>query len=235
MIQKFRNSFVTGLLLVAPLAATVWVVNFTATTLGRPARKMVLDFLHLELQDNAFIEFGLNLLGILIIVVLITLLGYFSKYVLGKFMVSMGERIIEIVPFVNTVYRTVKQIVETFSQQNKAVFQKVVMTEYPRKGVYVIGFLTSSAKGEVQGRTGEEVVNIFVPTTPNPTSGFLLMVPRSEIQILDMSIGEGMKLIISGGAVVPTWTPELNPGEPSPATMQNTLLNRPGKSNEPPS
>lgn len=207
MIQKFRSNFITGLLLVIPIAATIWVVNFTATTLGKPARKMILDLLHVELKDNIFIEFGLNLLGFFLIVILITVLGYFSKYVLGRFMVSIGERIIEVVPFVNTVYRTVKQIVDTFSQQNNAVFQKVVLTEYPRKGVYVIGFLTSTAKGEVQHRTQQEVVNVFVPTTPNPTSGFLLMVPVNDIQVLDMSVGDAMKVIISGGAVVPPWNP----------------------------
>jgi uncharacterized membrane protein len=101
------------------------------------------------------------------------------------------------------VYRTAKQIVDTFSHQQKAVFQEVVLIEYPRKDCYVIGFLTSEAKGEPQAATGEAIVNIFVPTTPNPTSGFLLMLPKTDITPLNMSIADGMKLIISGGAVVP--------------------------------
>ena len=107
------------------------------------------------------------------------------------------------VPFINTVYRTVKQIVDTFGQQEKAVFQEVVLIEYPRKRCYVLGFLTSTAMGETQANTGEHIVNIFVPTTPNPTSGFLLMLPEEDITRLKMNIAEGMKLIISGGAVVP--------------------------------
>jgi uncharacterized membrane protein len=110
---------------------------------------------------------------------------------------------LDILPFINSVYRTVKQIVETFGRQKKAVFQEVVLLEYPRKKSYVLGFLTSKAQGEPQAVTGEEIVNVFIPTTPNPTSGFLLMIPQEDITRLDMTIAEGMKLIISGGAVVP--------------------------------
>jgi len=108
---------------------------------------------------------------------------------------------------VRTVYNTVKQIRDTFVQQKKAVFQKTVLIEYPRKGLWVLGFLTGEGKGEVQLRTAADLLNVFVPTTPNPTSGFLLMVPREEVHELDMSIGDAMKLIISGGAVVPPWQP----------------------------
>src|SRR5690606_6576647 len=100
------------------------------------------------------------------------------------------------VPFVRSVYNSVKQIRDTFVQQKKSVFQQCVLVEYPRTGVYVLGFLTGEGKGEVQQRTSADLVNIFVPTTPNPTSGFLLMVPRDEVTFLDMAIGDGMKLII---------------------------------------
>ncbi len=142
------------------------------------------------------------------VLILITGLGFFSRYVLGRMFLSLMERIVDHVPGVNAVYRTVKQIVDTFSSQQKAVFQKSVLIEYPRKGVWVLGFLTSDAKGEPQERTASNIKNIFVPTTPNPTSGFLLMVPDEEIIYLDMSIGEGMKLIISGGAVTPPFAPQ---------------------------
>ena len=108
-------------------------------------------------------------------------------------------------PLINLIYNTVKQIVDTFTQQQKAVFQEVVLIEYPRKGVYAIGFLTNRAKGEIQALTGEELVNVFVPTTPNPTSGFLLMLPKESVVSMQMSISDGMKLIISGGAVVPPY------------------------------
>ena len=117
----------------------------------------------------------------------------------------MAENVLDKVPFINTVYKTVKQIVETFSTQHKAVFKKTVLLEYPREGIWAIGFLTSKTKGETQLKTEKELRNIFVPTTPNPTSGFLLMIPGEDVQELDMSIGDGMKFIISGGAVAPPY------------------------------
>lgn len=109
------------------------------------------------------------------------------------------------VPLINAVYNTVKQIVQTFSTQRRAVFEKVVLVPFPRTGVYAIGFLTNRARGEAQARTAEELWNVFIPTTPNPTSGFLIMVPRRDIIEMDMTIGDGMKVIISGGGVVPEW------------------------------
>ena len=149
------------------------------------------------------VQLGLELLSVLVVLLLITLLGYSSRIFIGRFILNSMERLLDRVPFISTVYRSVKQIVQTFSQQKKAVFQEVVLIEYPRKHCYVLGFLTSTAKGETQDVTGEHIVNVFVPTTPNPTSGFLLMLPEDDIKRLNMSIADGMKLIISGGAVVP--------------------------------
>ena len=120
-------------------------------------------------------------------------------------------------PFINTVYRTVRQIVDTFSAQKKAIFQEVVLLEYPRKRCYALGFLTSTARGEPQNMTGEHIVNVFIPTTPNPTSGFLLMLPEEDITHLKMSVADGMKLIISGGAVVP------NPATGEAVVIENPL------------
>ena len=134
---------------------------------------------------------------------LITVFGYGSRFVLGRIILVGLERLLDRVPFINTVYRTVKQIVDTFGKQEKAVFQEVVLIEYPRKRCYVLGFLTSTAMGETQPRTDEHIVTVFVPTTPNPTSGFLLMLPEEDVRRLQMNIADGMKLIISGGAVVP--------------------------------
>ena len=109
------------------------------------------------------------------------------------------------VPFVRNVYNTVKQIIDTFSSQKKAVFQKVVLLEFFRKDIYALGFLTGEGKEEVRSRVGREIYNIFVPTTPNPTSGFLVMVPKENVIEMDMPVADGMKLIISGGAVVPVY------------------------------
>jgi len=214
-IATLRNSFISGMLLLAPVAATVWVVNLLLNSIGGPARNVFFFFLPEETLDQHLVAFGLSVLSILMVGVLITLLGWLSRYLLGRLIVQGLERLLQNVPFVRTVYNTVKQIVQTFSQQQKAVFQEVVMIEFPRKGVYALGFLTSRAGGEVQYRTHAEVLNVFIPTTPNPTSGYLCMIPRQEVISLDMSVTEGMKLIISGGAVVPPWSAAASPPQPA--------------------
>ena len=147
---------------------------------------------------------------------LITLLGYLSRYVFGQYFGGLAERFIQSIPGVNTVYNTVKQIVDTFSTQNRSLFSKVVLVQFPRAGVHTIGFLTNRGQGEPQTRLGEELWTVFVPTTPNPTSGFLLLLPPREIVELEMSVGEGMKMVISGGTVIPG-TPASRPPMPLPA------------------
>jgi len=183
--------------------------------LGNPASQFFFWYLDSEWRSLPAVKFALETISVFVVFLLITLLGYGSRFVLGRIILGGLERLLDRVPFINTVYGTVKQIVDTFSQQKKAVFQEVVLIEYPRKRCYVLGFLTSTAKGETQACTGEHIVNIFVPTTPNPTSGFLLMLPEEDITRLQMSIAEGMKLIISGGAVVP------NPKTGEAVTIKN--------------
>lgn len=205
MFRNLRNAFVSGLLLLAPVGVTVFVVNFLIQRIGVPTRTLFFFFIPREQTNNVYIEYALYVASILAVVVFITLLGWLSKRLLGRALVNLLERIVDNVPFVRNVYNTVKQIRDTFVQQEKAVFQKSVLLEYPRKGIWVLGFLTGSGKGEILYRTDADLVNVFVPTTPNPTSGFLLMIPREEVYELDMSIPDAMKLIISGGAVVPPW------------------------------
>lgn len=214
MLRSIRNAFITGIVVILPLGVTIIVINFLLQKLGTPASNLFFWFLDRELRQLPAVSFALEVISILVVFLLITLLGYGSRFVLGRIMLGGLERLLDQVPLINTVYRTVKQIVDTFSQQKKAVFQEVVLIEYPREGCYVLGFLTSKAKGEPQEVTGAEIVNIFVPTTPNPTSGFLLMLPDEDVIRLKMSITDGMKLIISGGALVP-------PGNDEPVQIEN--------------
>ena len=204
--RYLRNSFVSGLVILAPLVATLFVVDILMVRIGRPVSDFIFHFLDPNLRKLPLLPSILDIAAIFIVVFLITVLGYFSNYFLGRLLVRSGEHIINKLPFISSVYKTVKQIVDTISKQNKTAFQRVVLTEYPRKGVYVLGFLTSEAKGEMQERTGKVMLNIFVPTTPNPTSGFLLLVPNDEIIYMEMSIADAMKLIISGGVVTPQWS-----------------------------
>ena len=198
--------------MILPLGVTIFVINLLIDKLGRPASRFF--FGNLDVAPGSPMDKALALLAVIIVFALITLIGYGSRFVIGRVLLNFFEQLLHRVPLINTVYGTVKQIVTTFSEQKKAVFQEVVLLEYPRKNCYVLGFLTSEAKGEPQAVTGEKIVNIFVPTAPNPTSGFLLMLPENDITRLTMSVADGMKVIISGGAVTP-------PHSDDPVTIQN--------------
>lgn len=203
--RKFRNSFLTGLLIFLPLGTTIFVLDFLLNLFKEPVTRLASQ---LGLGEESFffgLESLLGLLGLVIGVLSLTLLGFLSNYVLGRFFILSTEKFLGKVPFINTVYKSVKQIVETFGKENRAVFKTVVLVEYPRPDCYVIGFLTNEASGETVEVIGKPLTNVFVPTTPNPTSGFLLMLPPKDIYPLNMSVGEGMKMLISGGAVIPPY------------------------------
>jgi uncharacterized membrane protein len=204
-LKTARNAFISGLLMLAPVGVTIFVIKFLVETLGGPASRLFFFFIDDSLlETNPMLNVAVVIISAFIVVILITLFGWFTSFIIGKFFMGWIEKTISTVPLVRSVYMTVKQIVDTFSRSNKAVFRKTVLTEYPRKGVYVIGFVTGECRGEIQDKTKEFLINVFVPTTPNPTSGFLLLVPQREVIELDMSVSDGMKAIISGGAVMPS-------------------------------
>lgn len=227
MLLKLRNAFFTGLVVILPLGVTIFILNVMLNKIGAPASELFFGFLDRDLRGQTPVAVMLRLVSTLVVLALITLLGLCSRFVIAKYFLHKVETILDRLPFISSVHRTVKQIVDTFSKQKKAVFQEVVLLEYPRKGTYAIGFLTSVAKGEVQAKTGAETVNVFVPTTPNPTSGFLLMVPVSDITRMDMSVADGMKLVISGGAVVPPWHPQEDKALRGPVTVSHSQLGEP--------
>jgi uncharacterized membrane protein len=210
---QLRNAFLSGVMLLAPFAFTCWVFLLLFENVGGFFRPLMVRFVPESLRDFDILW---NILATVIVVVLITLLGYVSRYVLGKYFGGLAERFIQTIPGVSGVYNTVKQIVATFGTQNRNLFNKVVLVEFPRKGAYTIGFLTSKTQSEAQARVGQELWTVFVPTTPNPTGGYLLLIPKADIIELEMSVGDGMKLVISGGAVTPPW--------PSPKNVVQTSL-----------
>jgi uncharacterized membrane protein len=215
MLRSLRNAFVSGLLLLAPVAITFWVVNFLVQAVGAPTRRLFFFFIPSDMTSRVFLEYMLYLSAMLLVLSLVTLLGWMSQKLVGRFLVAQFERVVDRLPIVRNVYNSVKQIRDTFVQQQKSVFQKAVLIEYPRKGVFALGFLTGEGRGEPQARTKGDLINIFLPTTPNPTSGFLLMVPRDQVIELEMAIGDAMKLIISGGAVVPPYHEFPGSGQPA--------------------
>ena len=221
MLQSLRNNFLTGLFVLLPLVVTIAVVQFLLQKIGTGPSDLLYEYLlqpqellgadsNLSFEDyqnkNNIISFLLNLAATITVLLVITFIGILSRYFIGKFFVNLADRILGAMPLVNTVYNTAKQIVQTFSTQKRAVFQKVVLVQFPRAGSYAIGFLTGQSLREIPTRADAgSLANIFIPTTPNPTSGFLLMIPVKDIIEMDMSVGDGMKLIISGGAVIPGW------------------------------
>jgi uncharacterized membrane protein len=190
--KSLRLSFLTGLLIVLPVAASLavlwWVVKLVTAWL-----------------PPGFDAPQWRLGALVVLVVFTTAVGLLARRVVGKRLIGFGETVIGRVPLLNRVYPFMKEISHTMLSGQKTMFQRVVLVEYPRPGLFAIGFVTSETEGEAQTKTPEPVVNVFVPTTPNPTSGFLLLVPRRQITNLEMSVTEGMKMVISGGAVVPPY------------------------------
>ena len=135
-------------------------------------------------------------IGVIVVLLVVTIIGFLVTNFFGRFMVRMGENMVARVPVVRTIYGVLKQIFDAVLAQSEGAFREVVLIEYPRKGIWVLGFVTSNTQGEVQRVTPHEMVNVFLPTTPNPTSGFLLFVPRKDCITLNMSVEEGVKLVI---------------------------------------
>ena len=216
MFAKLRKSFFSGLILLAPIGITFFVFNWLVVKVGGNVKEPILQLLFIP--DDLISKEGLamlwNTLATIIVLLAITLLGFLSRYFIAKYLFSIGERFLNNVPIINTVYTSVKQIVDTFSSQNRAVFQKVVLVEFPKKGCHAIGFLTGESKGEIQYTTDETLMNVFVPTTPNPTSGFYLLVPERDVVEVDMTVEDAFKVIMSAGLVTPdedTLAPVVSP------------------------
>lgn len=205
MLNFIKRSFFTGLVFALPICITIFVINLLLNYIGTPISHILFGWLDIRICNSFGMKFLLNTISIAVVVLLIIAIGMLSKFFLGKWAMRAIEKFIEHVPVVKNIYKTIKQIVETFGQNHKEVFSKTVLIEYPQKDSYALAFLTSETEGEIQDRTGQTVVNVFVPTTPNPTSGFLLMIPKKKVTELDMSVADGMKLIISGGVVVPAY------------------------------
>lgn len=211
-LVSLRNAFFSGLLLLAPLAVTVWAFTAIIDFVGGKFRPIFFAYVPDTWRAHTLLW---DVLATIIVVLLVTGFGYISRYVLGKYFFSVGERFMQSIPGVNAVYNTVKQIVDTFGTKNRNLFNKVVLVEFPRPGMWAIGFLTNKTQSEAQIRAREETWTVFVPTSPNPTSGFLVLVPRKEIVELEMSVGDGMKMVISGGAVMPPWPSAKTSPEPA--------------------
>lgn len=192
---KFRTYFFAGVLVTAPISITL----FVAWTAMELVDRWVIGLLPAPYQ----FDLPVPGIGLLLLVLMLTVIGAFAAGFIGRLLVRMGERMVHAVPVVRNIYSALKQIIETILAQQSSAFRQVVLVEYPRPGLWAIAFITGTTQGEVQNLIDQEIVNVFLPTTPNPTSGFLLFVPKRDLVVLDMSVEEGIKMVISGGIVTP--------------------------------
>ncbi|MEW8027149.1 MAG: DUF502 domain-containing protein [Candidatus Thiodiazotropha sp.] len=193
-----RRYLVAGLLVWLPLGATFLVINLLVSWMDNS----LLLLPEAYRPDNLF-GFHIPGLGVLLSLLILLLTGLVAANLFGRKVVSMWEGLLARIPLVRSVYSAVKQMVETMFADKGKSFRKVVLVEFPRRGLWTLAFLTSEESGAVQRATGRDVVNVYVPTTPNPTGGYFVLVPKEDIRELDMSVDEGLKMLLSMGAVNP--------------------------------
>lgn len=199
--RRLRNIFITGLLITLPIGLTWFILKFLFQNLDAlsPVFTEWLIKLNVPIPEGYRIPF----LGVIITLLIIFLIGVFTTNIFGSRLLHLGERIVQKIPFVRRIYSGTKQVVVAFAHADTTAFSKVVLIEFPRRGLHAIGFVTGETSGEVQRLTADKVLNVFVPTTPNPTSGFLVFAPPEEVREVNMSIEDGVKYVISGGIVDP--------------------------------
>jgi uncharacterized membrane protein len=210
IIGRIRGNFFTGLVIVLPVALTIWMVwSFIGFVDDR-----VLPLVPDRYNPLTYVDFNIRGVGVAIFLVFTTLMGAVTKGLFGRQLVRIGESIVDRVPIVRSIYNGVKQIVETITSSSDNNFDKVCMFEYPRRGIWAIGFISTTTGGEILVKTGaDSLYSIFVPTTPNPTSGFLLFLPQKDVVVLDMDVEAAAKLIISAGIVEPPTAQEIAAGK----------------------
>jgi uncharacterized membrane protein len=194
MTMNLKSLFLTGLLIFVPLAVTLYVLVVGFEFLDSILRPFIVAII-----GRTGSEFYIPGISLIVLLTLITLLGAFARVTIGERLVRSFENILLRLPLVKGIYSTVKHASSAFISNQTAGFMGVVLVEYPRKGVYTIGLTTAIGIKEIQDKTKKKMINVFIPTSPNPTSGILLMVPEDEVIKLDMSVDEGLKLVISGG------------------------------------
>ena len=199
ILAKIRGYFLTGIIVTAPVGLTFYVSFLFIGFIDSKVRNLIPVKYH---YDN-ILPFEIPGIGLLIVFIMLTFIGFLTAGIIGRYIIKLGERIIARLPIIRSVYGALKQIFESVLKTSSKSFREVVLIEYPRKGIWAIGFITGDTKGEVQEISKNELVNVFLPTTPNPTSGFLLFVPRKDLKVLNMNVEEGIKMVISGGIVTP--------------------------------
>ena len=197
-----RKYFITGLLILVPLAITAWVLNLVISTMDQS-----LLFVPTRFQPRALFGFDIPGLGTILTVLIVFLTGLLTSNLVGNYVVRLWEQVLRRIPVVNSVYSSVKQVSDTLFSSSGNAFRKAVLVPYPHQGSWTIAFLTGVPGGDVKNHLIGDYVSVYVPTTPNPTSGFFLMMARSDVVELDMSVDAALKYIVSMGVVAPGHVP----------------------------
>lgn len=212
LVARIRASFLTGLVVIAPVALTLWLIwsvigwidGFVLPLVPKAYHpdRLIQDFLGLDPS----VQVNVRGFGVVIFFLFTILMGWIAKGIIGRSMIRFAESLVERTPVVRTIYSGIKQISETIFAQSERSFETACLIEYPRRGIWALGFISTTAKGEVAAKSdpSDTMVSVFVPTTPNPTSGFLLFFPRKDVIELDMSVEDAAKLVISAGLVYPS-------------------------------
>lgn len=201
--QDLKNDLIAGLLVVIPLATTIWLTITVAT--------WVINFLtRIPKQVNPFNDLNpilLNLLnlfvGLAVPLLCILLIGLMARNIAGKWLLDVGEQVLQAIPLAGQVYKTLKQLLETLLKDTNGKFRRAVLVEYPRRGTWSLGFITGNVSSEIQSVLSRPMLSVFIPTTPNPTTGWYVVIPEDEVVNLSMPIEDAFKIIISGGIVTP--------------------------------
>jgi uncharacterized membrane protein len=220
IIASFRNNFLTGLAVVLPVAVTIWAVwSFVGFV-----DASVLPFLPAKYNPLTYFDINVRGLGVVVFLLFTTIIGAMTKGLFGRSLVRTAEGFVDRMPVVRSLYNGLKQIVETVVSQSNNSFERACLVEYPRKGIWAVAFISTSTGGEVLVKAGQKAMtSVFLPTTPNPTSGFLLFVPTEDVVELDMSVEEAAKLVISAGLVMPPSKAEVKSGTAKVARIKKKV------------
>ena len=194
ILSRLRNYFITGIFVLIPIGITLYLTIFLI--------KISSKILPKELNPNYYLPIDIPGLEIIISLFLITFIGWLSLTFIGKRLVNIFENILNRIPILRTIYSSAEQLIENFSQDKKTR-KSVVLVQYPRKGIWAVGFATKENTGKIKQSIGQDTINVFVPTTPNPTSGFLLMFPKEDVIYLDLTFEEASKFVVSAGSITP--------------------------------
>lgn len=231
--QDLKSDLIAGLLVVIPLATTIWLsvsIAKWAIDLFTRIPKQINPFDGLDPFLTNILDFSV---GLAVPLLSILIIGLMARNIVGRWLLDFGEQFLQAIPLAGSVYKTLKQILETLLGDSKTKFRRVILLEYPRKGVWTMGFVTGKVSPQLQTHLAEEMISVFIPTTPNPTSGWYAIVPQQEAIDIDISIEDAFKVLISGGIVSPE-TPVIKPQNSipkvhKPVSLENTVTTLPGE------